>query len=50
MESQPQNPEFRIDPENFHPYPFSGLFQLSCYAIGSNYAFLFLFMNFVFVL
>ena len=19
MESQPQNPEFRIDPENFHP-------------------------------
>ena len=20
MESQPQNPEFRIDPENFHPY------------------------------
>ena len=20
MESQPQNPEFRIDPENFHPW------------------------------
>ena len=20
MESQPQNPEFRITPENFHPY------------------------------
>ena len=20
MESQPQNPEFRINPENFHPY------------------------------
>ena len=21
MESQPQNPEFRINPENFHPFP-----------------------------
>ena len=20
MESQPQNPEFKINPENFHPY------------------------------
>ena len=20
MESQPQNPEFRVNPENFHPY------------------------------
>ena len=20
MESQPKNPEFRINPENFHPY------------------------------
>ena len=25
MESQPQNPEFRIDPENFHPW-FIGVF------------------------
>ena len=23
MESQPQNPEFRINPENFHPCPHS---------------------------
>ena len=22
MESQPQNPEFRINPENFHPWNF----------------------------
>ena len=22
MESQPQNPEFRINPENFHPCPY----------------------------
>ena len=28
MESQPQNPEFRINPENFHPcsYTLSGEF------------------------
>ena len=25
MESQPQNPEFRINPENFHPCVLSGL-------------------------
>ena len=25
MESQPQNPEFRINPENFHPYATEGL-------------------------
>ena len=24
MESQPQNPEFRINPENFHPRPTTG--------------------------
>ena len=24
MESQPLNPEFRINPENFHPYVMSG--------------------------
>ena len=22
MESQPQNPEFRINPENFHPWSY----------------------------
>ena len=22
MESQPQNPEFRNNPENFHPWPY----------------------------
>ena len=25
MESQPQNPEFRINPENFHPWRFDYL-------------------------
>ena len=25
MESQPQNPEFRINPENFHPWTCSGI-------------------------
>ena len=25
MESQPQNPEFRINPENFHPWICSGI-------------------------
>ena len=25
MESQPQNPEFRFNPENFHPCIFQGL-------------------------
>ena len=25
MESQPQNPEFRINPENFHPCSIHGL-------------------------
>ena len=25
MESQPQNPEFRINPENFHPCKLSAL-------------------------
>ena len=23
MESQPQNPEFRINPENFHPHVYA---------------------------
>ena len=30
MESQPQNPEFRINPENFHPCLY-GLFFWSVY-------------------
>ena len=25
MESQPQNPEFRINPENFHPWNYHQL-------------------------
>ena len=25
MESQPQNPEFRINPENFHPFVYKEL-------------------------
>ena len=28
MESQPQNPEFRINPENFHPCCFK--FEIRC--------------------
>ena len=31
MESQPQNPEFRINPENFHP-----LFVLMAYERGEG--------------
>ena len=27
MESQPQNPEFRINPENFHPCVYQLYFQ-----------------------
>ena len=29
MESQPQNPEFRIDPENFHPCLIIGVIIVS---------------------
>ena len=28
MESQPQNPEFRINPENFHPCDMSTLIKM----------------------
>ena len=28
MESQPQNPEFRINPENFHPCDYALLSQI----------------------
>ena len=34
MESQPQNPEFRINPENFHPC--STKQQIKCLAQGHN--------------
>ena len=27
MDSQPQNPEFRINPENFHPCKYQSLIQ-----------------------
>ena len=30
MESQPQNPEFRINPENFHPWVTASLEVLCC--------------------
>ena len=30
MESQPQNPEFRINPENFHPWNYN-LWPLKLY-------------------
>ena len=30
MESQPQNPEFRINPENFHPYAYLILLSIAC--------------------
>ena len=34
MESQPQNPEFRINPENFHPCIYFFVFQfLKCNAL-----------------
>ena len=29
MESQPQNPEFRNNPENFHPWAYSKLSKIS---------------------
>ena len=35
-ESQPQNPEFRIDPENFHPCNFKILTNLQMLAIRTN--------------
>ena len=28
MESQPQNPEFKINPENFHPCQFESSYML----------------------
>ena len=31
MESQPQNPEFRINPENFHPWFNTKLMNLLIY-------------------
>ena len=31
MESQPQNPEFRNNPVNFHPWTFVCLFDLILY-------------------
>ena len=33
MESQPQNPEFRKNPENFHPWPCP---TTMAFAIGQN--------------
>ena len=35
MESQPQNPEFRIKPENFHPWTLNtNLCNFACYHMG----------------
>ena len=31
MESQPQNPELRVDPENFHPWKHQVLFRWDCF-------------------
>ena len=35
MESQPQNPEFRINPENFHPCPLWDTIYINGYKIKS---------------
>ena len=36
MESQPQNPEFRINPENFHACTLSDLNEMLVFRDGSN--------------
>ena len=43
MESQPQNPEFRINPENFHPWTVTlirlllkKLFDLGLYCLSTS--------------
>ena len=33
MESQPQNPEFRINPENFHPCAYWVILQAFCHLL-----------------
>ena len=38
MESQPQNPEFRINPENFHPGIHMGQFMRLLYLSNMNKA------------
>ena len=35
MESQPQNPEFRINPENFHPCMYSELMNYNMVLLRS---------------
>ena len=36
MESQPQNPEFRINPENFHPWAHLSLHFSKCHIVGNH--------------
>ena len=36
MESQPQNPEFRINPENFNPYTYHSLEYTICWCGASR--------------
>ena len=37
MESQPQNPEFRINPENFHPWQYiAKLMKLLIFEPGTS--------------
>ena len=36
MESQPQNPEFRINPENFHPFSSHISTSLRLNAVNQN--------------
>ena len=33
MESQPQNPECRNNPENFHPCPFENIMENGAFAL-----------------
>ena len=42
MESQPQNPEFRINPENFHPCTYAVSIKYLCaglYILGQHLQF-----------
>ena len=36
MESQPQNPEFRINPENFHPWSYNSVIRLEFHFKNHN--------------
>ena len=38
MESQPQNPKFRINPENFYPCVFAFDFALSLFLLFGNHS------------